>query len=383
MSQRENYDFCPKCGALMRNGVCTSCGYDAGQEENPYYQDYLKNNRGGRPEQPGQGQYGSPNQPWQGQYGRPNQPGMQGWQGYDQLKEQENGSGKTAIIIVAIVFVTLLVAGVMLACIAVTAGYREYVRTKEEAEEVQYMDPPMPAEEEKPYYEEPGRDVYGVTPDALYYEGLTECIDESVDYSFRHESFDYTEEEGAPYNTNITVDYIQLSGDNIPNLATINEQIEYYSLWLAKDYYEQYTASMGKDAQYYLNVRSYVTYNDERQASIVLDETLSMEASGFIDLVSINVDLMNGRVIDNDEVLNINDSFIEEFKERNARQNTSDLEGMDDEDLYNLLRDPDQLILFYTPMGLEVGFNYITNSGYSGWVTVTYKDYDRYLKQVG
>ena len=38
-----------------------------------------------------------------------------------------------------------------------------------------------------------------------------------------------------------------------------------------------------------------------------------------------------------------------------------------------MLNDDDSLIIFYTPLGMEVGFNY-----YYGWVTVTYKDYQKY-----
>ena len=35
------------------------------------------------------------------------------------------------------------------------------------------------------------------------------------------------------------------------------------------------------------------------------------------------------------------------------------------------------VIVFYTPMGMEIGFNY--DDGYA-WVTATYEDYEDYLK---
>ena len=41
-----------------------------------------------------------------------------------------------------------------------------------------------------------------------------------------------------------------------------------------------------------------------------------------------------------------------------------------------MLNSEDELILFYTPIGMEVGFNY-----YNGWVTVTYPDYLKYQKK--
>ena len=37
----------------------------------------------------------------------------------------------------------------------------------------------------------------------------------------------------------------------------------------------------------------------------------------------------------------------------------------------------DDVIVFYTPKGMEIGFNY--DDGY-GWVTVTYEEYEEYLK---
>ena len=35
------------------------------------------------------------------------------------------------------------------------------------------------------------------------------------------------------------------------------------------------------------------------------------------------------------------------------------------------------LIIFYTPLGMEVGFNYQSN-GSSGWITATFNDYAQY-----
>lgn len=53
---------------------------------------------------------------------------------------------------------------------------------------------------------------------------------------------------------------------------------------------------------------------------------------------------------------------------------------MTDEQLQDFLSDSDTNIIFYTPVGLEIGFNYTTSSS-SGWVTVTIKDYERYMKK--
>ena len=49
---------------------------------------------------------------------------------------------------------------------------------------------------------------------------------------------------------------------------------------------------------------------------------------------------------------------------------------MSDQEITYYLTDSDYLIIFYTPLGMEVGFNY-----YDGWVTVTYRDYEKYQKK--
>ncbi len=44
------------------------------------------------------------------------------------------------------------------------------------------------------------------------------------------------------------------------------------------------------------------------------------------------------------------------------------MEGLSDEELINCLKDEKDSVMFYTPVGLEIGFNYD-----GGWVTVTLK----------
>ena len=45
------------------------------------------------------------------------------------------------------------------------------------------------------------------------------------------------------------------------------------------------------------------------------------------------------------------------------------------QEITELLTSDGDLIIFYTPQGMEIGFNYD-----EGWVTVTYHDYREYLK---
>ena len=71
-----------------------------------------------------------------------------------------------------------------------------------------------------------------------------------------------------------------------------------------------------------------------------------------------------------------NDEFTIDFRERCEKQN-GEIYGLNyysDQDITSLMNEESTLILFYTPLGLEVGFNYP-----DGWVTVTYPDYEEDL----
>ena len=48
--------------------------------------------------------------------------------------------------------------------------------------------------------------------------------------------------------------------------------------------------------------------------------------------------------------------------------------GMTDQEITDHFNSSN-IIVFYTPKGMEIGFNYE-----EGWVTVTYEEYDEYLK---
>ena len=56
------------------------------------------------------------------------------------------------------------------------------------------------------------------------------------------------------------------------------------------------------------------------------------------------------------------------------------LDELTDEELAAYLQDGSSMIAYYTPLGMEIGLNYET-AGTTGWVTVTYKDYDQYLSK--
>ena len=85
-----------------------------------------------------------------------------------------------------------------------------------------------------------------------------------------------------------------------------------------------------------------------------------------------------GMLMNNTHLLAVDDNFSVDFRKRCELQNgvIENLDYMSDQEITYYLTDSDYLIIFYTPLGMEVGFNY-----YDGWVTVTYRDYEKYQKK--
>ena len=214
-----------------------------------------------------------------------------------------------------------------------------------------------------------------------YYENIVDCIDTEVAYRLRNDFYEVKDRE---HKISVRLAYTQLEGD-IPNLDKINEVIKEEALSYAnyyeeqKDSYNTYVEENG--GGYIARVDSYVTYNSEDLVSIVLEESYkNAVGNSYVGLYGININTKTGTIYDNTKLLQINDSFAAEFKKRSRRQNGPVKEGVDDRspaEIAQFMRREDNLILFYTPLGMEVGYNYYTG-GITGWVTVTFKDYAGY-----
>ena len=124
----------------------------------------------------------------------------------------------------------------------------------------------------------------------------------------------------------------------------------------------------------------YVTYMDEEKISIVLEESYVMDGQSSISLYSINIDLISGEVLNNGSLIKYNQQLADEFRSQNDYQNGTVpvVDSMDDEQLLDFLSDENTNIVFYTPVGLEIGFNYTTSDS-TGWVTATIRDYELYV----
>lgn len=141
-----------------------------------------------------------------------------------------------------------------------------------------------------------------------------------------------------------------------------------------REHIEQIAGELSKENEFQMEVRSYITYMDEETLSIVLEEDGYLDNSFYESrLISLNFDMETGMAMTNTQILKIDDEFTIDFRERCEKQN-GEIYGLNyysDQDITSLMNEESTLILFYTPLGLEVGFNYP-----DGWVTVTYPDYE-------
>ena len=215
--------------------------------------------------------------------------------------------------------------------------------------------------------------------DDEYWEGITyyqftDYIREDLSYQVKLESLE-TEGEG----TYIDANYPVISGNDVPNLEGINRAIQ-NELTVVEDYVEEIEEQLSDGESFEFLIDGYVTYMSEEVFSVAFVEYGYLNEEYYESyVVSVNIDMTTGMVMDNTQILDIDDEFSIDFRERSDKQNGSiyDLSVYSDQEITEYLNDSEHAIILYTPLGMEVGINY-----YGGWVTVTYPDYTEFLKQL-
>lgn len=206
-----------------------------------------------------------------------------------------------------------------------------------------------------------------------YYEFHDE-INKDLSYQVELEQF----AEFAPESTNVMTggEYPSVTCEDKEKEKRINNAL-YQEIDEVYDYITQAGQEIDESSFFLYEVESYITYMDEDVLSIAYVEY------GYLDdemyescVVSVNIDMESGLPMTNSQILHIDDDFSIDFRERTIEQNgeNDSLDYYTDQEITEMLNDDDSLIIFYTPLGMEVGFNY-----YFGWVTVTYKDYKGYM----
>jgi len=214
-----------------------------------------------------------------------------------------------------------------------------------------------------------GNEYYEPSPDDDYYVELADYIRDDLSYSVEFEEYTHSDYENSVY---ISVWYAQVS-DDVKNSETINEYLMDGALYYASMFEEDYTEDLS------LEIESFVTYMDEETLSVVVYEYVYLEGDVLYDLYCMNFDLKTGTLLDNTSIIEVSDELVDAFVDQSIYQNgyTSSVSDYTSEEIADFMRDEESLILFYTPVGLEIGYNHP-----NGWVTATLKDYQRFLKKL-
>lgn len=213
--------------------------------------------------------------------------------------------------------------------------------------------------------------------DGEYYD-FENAIREDLPYQVTIQSYekdDFTSENGG--KAELSFEYAAISGD-VPNSDGIN-RILYEEVSEVEEHMVSSADLLSENDEYQYTGTCYVTYMSEDVLSVVYVEYGYLNDQ-FLEsyVISINFDMQTGMALSNTNLVNMNDRFSIDFRERCEKQNgrISGLSGMSDQEITEYLSNKNSLIIFYTPLGMEIGFNY-----YDGWVTVTYQDYEKFAKQ--
>lgn len=218
-------------------------------------------------------------------------------------------------------------------------------------------------------YSDEEYDYYEPSPDDDYYVELADYIRDDLSYSVDFEEYTHSDYDNSVY---ISVWYAQVS-EELANSETINEYLMDYALYYAYMYESE------NISDFMLEVESFVTYMDEETLSVVVDEYIYADGESTYDLFCMNFDLKTGTLLNNTDIIEVSDDLVDAFIEQSIYQNgyTSSVSDYSNEEITDFMSDEDSLILFYTPVGLEIGYNHP-----NGWVTATLKDYQRFLKKL-
>ncbi len=207
--------------------------------------------------------------------------------------------------------------------------------------------------------------------DGEYYGEIRDAVRTDLSYSVEWQNYEY---EGNSDTVLIEVDYPVIGGD-VPNVDLLNDviagEVDYF-----EEYYAEYSKYMLEDEVFAVYSEGFVTYMDEDVMSVVFVENIYTDYWVDCGLYCVNIDMENGVVLDNGSILDVDDEFAIDFRTRSRKQNgdVSALEYLTDQEVVYYLTGGSTGIVFFTPLGMEIGLNYGED-----YVTVTYKDYKDFL----
>ncbi len=208
-----------------------------------------------------------------------------------------------------------------------------------------------------------------------YYE-FEDAVRDDLSYRVEFDTYekdDFMEDSGY---ISMDVTYPVVYGDSVDE-ERVNDAIQ-GEIGVVEDYLDDIADYLG-GGEYTFTAYAYVTYMSEEVLSVAYVEYAYLDGDYFESyVVPVNIDMETGMVLKNSQFFSVDDDFSIEFRKRCERQNgiIDSISDMSDQEITEYLSDESTVIAFYTPLGMEIGFNY-----YDGWVTVTYSDYKKYQQQ--
>lgn len=418
------YDFCPRCSGLMKDGVCTACGYEkaaAQQEETAYTiaapggsaehtaapgvpAGHMAASGGSarHPAAPGNpaehpvssggsaehtavpgvpaGHTASPDDPagysaaQQGGTGTEHRAPDGIWGGQTpqnrtvtdlQTPEQKKHTG----------FIIGVCVGALIFALVLGAAIYLIVRDMKDHSAKTWNPLQEAVEEEKPVMDGEVKD-YVPDPSDEYYVELADALRDDLSYQVEWQEYDVESEDKA---SSYYALYPVLTGD-FPNIEEMNQAIG--DAARREEAYCQYAAEDENIDTCHIYKEAYVTYMDEDVISIAFLEYIYLNGFALPGISDINIDARTGSVLEHESMVDYSTALAQKVRTQNLYQNSVDIEdfGWSDADIVTLLQS-ETGVAFYTPVGLEVGFNYSSTEGGFGWLTVTVKDYAQYQKK--
>lgn len=329
-NKRIIYDFCPRCSGLMKDGICLGCGYEkkAGAAGDAGGSSFSANAL--------------------------------------QTPERKNHTGFIiGACIGGLIFLFLFCIAIYLIVngIRTKASYSKAVSVEEILGDSGVFD-------------EEAAQKYVPDPSDEYYVEFADALREDLTYQISWMEYHTESEDGADYFGAV---YPAVTGE-FPGADQVNEALKEQGLRSLYAY--QYLLDEDGVDSCEVYSSAYVTLMDEEMLSALYVEYIYINGSYLPRIYDLNMDVRTGKILEHAEMISYTAELAERVCSQNAYQNSTDLDeiGLTQADVLELLQGSEGTV-FYTPVGLELGFNYDTDNGSYGWLTVTIKDYEKYIKK--
>lgn len=326
--RRDEYGFCPKCGAVMQNGVCQSCGYGK-------------------------------------RLSMPTNPVTSG-EAYQNIPRKKKMSVSVRIaIVLGIILLILLAVFVGLTVRAVIEDKDDSSKLHIDEDFFDSFDSYDDNDDSSDWYDDYDYDTdsddYVPSPDDDYYEEFVDATVSGLSYEIEWNSLSRYP-DGDDRSEYYSVICPVVTGGDEELMNTVNGHI--------RDVVYKYEATY-KDYEYGAHSTCYVAYMGEDKLSLVVQNELYASLDIVYALDAVTIDMTTGEVIPYADMVQVDEEMVKRFRSQDSVQNgtVAFVDSITDEELLDYISDDEKRVVFCTPVGTELGFNYD-----GGWVTVTLKD---------